>query len=373
MRDFPAQLQTVSETCIECNLCLKECGFLQRYGNPKTIVQAFDPLRPDRTPAFECSLCGLCTAVCPVGIDPAGVFLEMRREAVRNGGGGQSGYGVISRYEKRGTSKRYTWYALPEGCDTVFFPGCNLPGTRPQRVMQLYEWLRAGGPSLGIVLDCCMKASHDLGRQDVFLAMLDELKGWLSEHGVRTILVACPNCHAVFRKYGTGFAVKSVYEVLSHRELPRAGTRAPGTMVIHDPCAVRFESSMQDAVRDLVSKLGPDVGKVAHQREKTLCCGQGGAVHFVAPELAGKWRSLRKEEAAGRKIVSYCGGCVDFLGAAAPAVHILDLVFDPETAISGKVKVSRSPFTYWNRIRLKARFKKMLATAPVKRERIFSA
>ncbi|MBA4417816.1 MAG: hypothetical protein C0392_07890 [Syntrophus sp. (in: bacteria)] len=90
--DIKEKLQTVSGACIECGLCRKECAFLRKYGNPKEIAEGYDPnKKEDQEMPFECSLCGLCSAVCPEGIDPAGFFLEMRRETVRRGGGGLSG------------------------------------------------------------------------------------------------------------------------------------------------------------------------------------------------------------------------------------------------------------------------------------------
>jgi uncharacterized membrane protein YdjX (TVP38/TMEM64 family)/Fe-S oxidoreductase len=372
-QDLANRLRAVSEKCIECKLCQKECAFLQRHGKPKAIADAFDPLLEDQQAmAFECSLCGLCTALCPVDIDPAGMFLEMRREAVRLGGGDYPEHGVILGFERRGTSRRYTWYALPQGCDTVFFPGCNLPGTRPQRAMQLFECMKESFPALGIVLDCCTKPSHDLGREDVFHAMFAEMRDWLLAHGVRTVLAACPNCHHIFREHGGPIAVKSVYEILDEKGAPQSGT-CMGTVFVHDPCAVRFEESIHGAVRGLIEKAGLGIEPMRHQQKKTLCCGEGGSVGFLAPEFARRWSSIRKEEATGRRIITYCGGCAGYLGKVAPTSHVLDLVFDPQATVSGKAKASRPPWTYWNRIRLKARFKKLLATAPVTRERTFLA
>ncbi len=198
--------------------------------------------------------------------------------------------------------------------------------------------------------------------------MFAEMRGWLLENGVRTVLVACPSCHKVFREYGSELRVKTVYEVLAENGLPRS-EKLTGMVVVQDPCAIRFEKSIHGAVRDLVEDLGLTIENLPHQREKTLCCGEGGSVGFLAPELAQNWRSLRKEETAGRRLVTYCGGCAGFLGAVTPTSHILDLMFEPEATISGKVKASRAPFTYWNRMRLKARFKSMLAAAAVTRER----
>lgn len=368
------RLQAVSEKCIECSLCRKECAFLKSHGMPKPIADAVVASRLDRQAvAFECSLCGLCTAVCPVGVDPAGMFLEMRQDAVQHDGVNFPEHRAIVDYERRGTSRRYTWYGLPENCDTVFFPGCNLPGTRPGRVMELFECLRGLVPFLGIVLDCCMKPSHDLGRERVFRKMFTEMREWLVENGVRTVLVACPNCHKVFREHGRELLVKTVYEILAQKGMPRV--RAPGQkrkVVVHDPCAVRFEQPIHGAVRDLVEKAGLTIQDMPHQGEKTLCCGEGGSVGFLKPELAKRWRSLRKAETAGQQTITYCAGCAGFLGLVTPTSHVLDLIFDPEAALSGKVKASRAPFTYWNRIRLKARFRRLLATAPATRERSLS-
>jgi L-lactate utilization protein LutB len=99
----------VSQKCIECGLCRKECKFLEKYGNPGSIAATFDTANKNHQGmVFECSLCGLCTAVCPVDIDPAGMFLEMRRAVVQQGGGNYPEHSVILGYEKRGTSRRYT-------------------------------------------------------------------------------------------------------------------------------------------------------------------------------------------------------------------------------------------------------------------------
>ena len=152
--------------------------------------------------AFECSLCGLCAAVCPAEIDPRRMFQEMRREAVLWGRGEFPEHTALLKYEKRGTSKRYTWYGLPRGCDTVLFPGCTLPGTRPETVLNLFEHLRQSNPNLGVVLDCCIKPSLDLGRQDYFQTLFGEMTAYLLDQGIRNVWVACPNCYRVFKEYG---------------------------------------------------------------------------------------------------------------------------------------------------------------------------
>ncbi|MFZ2444817.1 MAG: VTT domain-containing protein [Syntrophobacteraceae bacterium] len=365
-------LETVSERCIECGLCRKECRFLDMYGSPKSLADRYNPGdKAARGRPFECSLCRLCTAVCPEDVDPAGMFLEMRREAVRGGEGDYPEHSVILGYEKRGTSRRYSLYALPTGCGTVFFPGCTLPGTRPERVKELYTHLTRTIPNLGIVLDCCSKPSHDLGREKSFESTFGEMKEYLVEHGVRNVLVACPNCLRIFKDYGGELSTGTVYESLAENGLP-GSQRISGAVTVHDPCAVRFEGSIHAAVRTLAANAGLTVEEMAHHGEKTLCCGEGGSVGFLSPELAESWRSLRKDEVRAGKTITYCAGCANSLGGTTPTAHILDLLFEPEATLSGEVKVSRAPVTYWNRIRLKSWFKKNVDAA-VTRERTFSA
>ncbi len=167
------QLRLHAENCLECGLCVKECSFLQQYGSPKVIAASWQPDSPSgQQLPFFCNLCGLCTAVCPpkVGLDPAALFLEMRQQIVAREAAPFPEHRRLLAYEERGVSDRYSWFALLKNCDTVLFPGCAFAGTRPTRLLKLFEHLRQGIPSLGMVQGCCTKPSHDLGRTNFFRA-----------------------------------------------------------------------------------------------------------------------------------------------------------------------------------------------------------
>ena len=92
----------------------------------------------------------------------------------------------------------------------------------------------------------------------------------------------------------------------------------------------------------------------------------------VAAELSKNCAEIRKKEANGRRIITYCAGCVHYLGRETPTSHLLDLLLQPEATLQGKVKTARSPFTYWNRLKLKWRLKRTLPAA-VRRERTYRA
>ncbi|MCF8056988.1 MAG: VTT domain-containing protein [Desulfocapsa sp.] len=294
----------------------------------------------------------------------------MRRESVARGAQDFSGYGIILNYESKGTSKLYSYYALPEQCDTVLFPGCTLPGTRPDKVMSLFGHLQKTIPGLGLVLDCCTKPSHDLGRDKHFHAMFNEMQEYLLQNGVKNVLVACPNCYRVFSEYGDSLKVKTVYEYLAETSLP-ATPNIPVVITIHDPCSTRDEVQIHAAIRKLATKKSLQIEEMKHNGPKTICCGEGGSVGCVNPDYSKGWGARRKKEAGGTRILTYCAGCANFLSSVNPTSHMLDLLFDPEATLAGKSKVSKAPWTYLNRLRLKNQFKKKIHAA-VSRERTFT-
>lgn len=387
--EAPATAAAVSADCSECMACVRQCAFLGRHGTPKALADGYIATpQKIRDLAFECSLCGLCTTICPDKADPAAMFLALRRESTAAGETLLPRYKPILGYEKLGNSPFFSCYSLPEGCDTIFFPGCTLPGKHPHATAELFAHIRRSIPAAGIVLDCCNKPSHDLGRQDHFETMFGELLDFLMNHGVRTVLVACPNCHKVFSQYAPAMQVRTVYEFLHENGLPdvvlpsgplpdaaatavnadvdtAAETGADMTVTVHDPCPLRAESGTHDAVRALLGDKGIAITEMRHNRKKTLCCGEGGTVAMRANDLALAWGEARSREAQGKPVVTYCAGCANYLGRHMKTMHILDMLFpQPETAKAAPPAGLRP---YFERLKFK-RYIKSLPSA-VYRER----
>ena len=159
-------------------------------------------------------------------------------------------------------------------------------------------------------------------------------------------------------RYGGELTVETVYEQMLTSGLPATG-KGSGEVTVHDPCPLRFQSPVQECVRTILSHKGVRVQEMRHSRKRTICCGAGGSVGFVRPDLARAWSELRSKEAEGKRIVTYCAGCTDFLSKVSAVTHIADLIFAPKASLEGKIKISRAPFTYINRIELKRRFQKV--------------
>jgi Fe-S oxidoreductase len=358
-----ATIRHIAEECIDCGICVKECAFLQEHGSPLELASMWlaDTGGSTKSFSFECSLCGLCCGVCPKDLDPSAMFLDMRREVVNKGEGNFRQHKTIRAYERRGSSKLFSWYHLPDNCHTILFPGCAFPGSRPDTFYHLFQILQELIPALGLVFDCCTKPSHDLGDANRFQKMFTELCEIFSAHSVTKILVVCPNCYRVFQEYGAGLEVKSVYEVLAESAMFTGEIEAQVT--VHDPCGVRFSEDVQQSVRTLLHQQGLSIREMPHSRKTSYCCGEGGAVGFLKSEFSENWTEKRVEEAGEDMIVSYCAGCTHFLGRSGTTCHLLDLLVNPQATLKGLEKVSRTPFTYWNRYRLKQRLKKEFPAA----------
>ncbi len=339
--------------CTDCGACVKPCAFLQRYGTPGAIAR--DKALHDHSGdniAFECSLCGLCTAICPEKLDCVDLFLNMRRDSVAYDPSILKRFNGLRTYEKIGRSTLFRSHQVPAACTSVFFPGCALAGTRPEQTWQLYHHLQNQIPHLGMVLDCCTKPSHDLGNQDHFANQFGSLCDTLHQQGITQVLTACPNCYQVFKRYAPQFEVKTVYEQLDQGQLPpRAKTQ--GMLTIHDPCVNRFEPHIHQAVRSLISKSGLEVQEMTNTGKTSLCCGEGGCVLATDKELALSWRDRRAQQSQERLITTYCAGCVEFLRPVARTVHLIDLLFAPLVALDRKARPAGSIKRYLNRLKLK--------------------
>jgi len=339
--------------CTRCNLCRAECAFLEKYGTPGEIAE-----RKDRVAlSFLCSLCGLCHVRCPEGLHPEEMFLAFRSE-----GGDLNPFKNILFYERVGTSSLFTFTFIPHGGDCVFFPGCTLPGTHPEVTFRLFDFLASQIPRLGLVLDCCLKISHDLGRKDYFYRQFQKKITVLLNQGINKVVTACPNCYRVFAAYGTEMEVKTVYEVLA--SLPfEARKNFPEGVTIHDPCPLRFSPEVHQAVRQIVTSAGITVREIPHHGENTLCCGEGGFVSALSPELARQWGKRIQEEVKGSTVITYCAGCTEELQGALSVFHVLEILFGPDK------RSSHSLLNYFHRLSLKRKFQKRFH-APSKKGRL---
>ncbi|MGL1931338.1 MAG: (Fe-S)-binding protein [Desulfotalea sp.] len=339
-------VQKVIQECVSCGLCVKECSFLQKTGDPRDICENSQA----KELVFSCNLCGLCKITCPKTIDIPKAFLELRRQKSREDGA-QRKHLPLQIFQSLNSCSALSLFHIPDGCDTVFFPGCSFTNNHSNTTEKIYRHLSVTLDNIGLVLTCCSKPSYDLGLNKFdqsFAKTITKLK----QKGVKEIITACANCFEIFKKYATDIKVTSLYQTLS--AFPPPAQKINEDVIIHDSCVTRNRDEIHNAVRELTSHIGGNIFRQKYEKRNTVCCGEGGAASFSYPEAIIDWSKKRREGNHGKMVITYCAGCQKTLQVERKS-HILDLLFNQDTA-NYNAKRNSAPFSYIKRFLLKHRF-----------------
>jgi uncharacterized membrane protein YdjX (TVP38/TMEM64 family)/Fe-S oxidoreductase len=308
--------------CRGCLACKDVCSFLEEYGAPDKILRE----RPEVS--FYCTSCRRCDAVCPRGLSPSAAFFAEKQRLVQENrmplpvrktlDGARS-------FAKAGHGFLFSGY---QGADTVFWPGCSLAGNRPGVVRRVREILsRRLNKRVGLVLDCCFDPVYGLGDTETALAALHEIGERLRRRGVRQVITGCLNCHKLLTEH-LGVTCLFFLEVLPPEIFKKQGT---DQVYLHHPCPASRWEAIRNRAGAAVGYTGADSKSVpipdlsVSEAAAAPCCGHGGGLSALDPELADRFLERITKEAKYKTIITYCTGCQNrFLQGGAAAVHLLE-------------------------------------------------
>lgn len=349
-----------------CSQCVTHCTFLQAYVEhypytEKELVRLLQE-RGESSPLlpYSCHFCGLCQAVCPKDLHAGEACLDWRRRLVLQGKGPLPQHQGIQNYVKWGTSPYFALARPDPGsgkAERVFFPGCSLPGYSPHLVRAAYDYLRQRLPHTGIILNCCGAPSDLLGEEPVAERVLAQVSGEMERLGAGELIAACTHCLHTIKAHRPEINTRSLYEVMVELGLPEAPRATRGQRFhVQDACGARGIPEIHAAVRRLLQGLGHKLEEMPHSGERSICCGAGGMVPAVDPELARKMTAFRLAEAT-HDLVTYCATCRATLAQAGhPALHLLELIFNPAWPRVKSAPSVGSWARWWRRWRLKRYF-----------------
>lgn len=358
--------------CLQCECleCVKACAYLESFGGRPAKyardIYNFESVSLWRSRANKlinsCSLCGLCTVVCPYEFPMADVCYKARATLLSQGKMPPSAHDFALQDMLFNNSDKFASARNAPGSTTsayAFFPGCQLSGSSPEHVKRVYGYLRenlSGG--VGLVLRCCGAPADWAQRQDMFRASLDEFRNQWSELGEPAMVVACSTCYKIFKTCLPEIETISLWSMIEKLGLPLKATEGSeayaGILAVHDPCTTRHEPLIHLSVRNLLAQLGCEVNELAYSREMTQCCGYGGLTSNANPALAREIAARRAAESP-LDYVTYCAMCRDNIAAAGKRmVHILDLIYkDPSNPDPAARKGPGYSVRHENRWRLK--------------------
>jgi heterodisulfide reductase subunit D len=206
--------------------------------------------------------------------------------------------------------------------------------------MALAEIMTASGVDftlLGETEWCCGFPLLGAGLMEMFEEFRDQNLAAVRAKRAATAVFACPSCYQMWREhYRTDLELLSAPEFLLR--LVRAGQvplgELPLTVTYHDPCDLGRGARVFDAPRELLRAIpGVKLVELPRSREECLCCGGGGNLEMVDPDLAAKIAKAKIEEVAAtgaRAVVTSCQQCVRTLTSYARRhkipIEVLDIV-----------------------------------------------
>jgi len=347
--------------------CVKVCAYLEHYGSyPKQYVrQIYNNLsivmgeRRFNTLINSCSLCGLCGAVCPEGLDMGAVCHEARQTMVQQNRMPPSAHEFALRDMAFSNGPAATLSRHAPGASHsayVFFPGCQLSASAPEHVEKMYAHLRERLPDVGLMLRCCGAPADWAGRADLFEATLAGFHADYERLGRPKVILACSTCYQMFKQRAPDVDIVSLWGLLDDVGLPETARQAHAApFALHDPCTTRYESAIQDSARRVLAALDCPIEELALSREKTECCSYGGLMWLANRDLA---QTVARRRIAQQPLdyVTYCAMCRDFFAdQGKPTLHLLDLLYESDLTARAARPGPRFSQRHDNRAQLKRR------------------
>ena len=361
-----------AQRCIQCECmeCVKACEYLKEYkGYPKRYVrEIYNNLsivmgtRYSNKFINSCSLCGQCGELCPEDLDMGSICRDARQTMVEQKRMPPSAHDFALRDMAFSNGEKFALARSAPGqttCTVAFFPGCQLSASAPDYVRKIYAYLgerlpEAQSGGLGLFLRCCGAPADWAGRTDLFETSRAEFIAEYERLGRPKLVLACSSCYQMFKTHYPQVEIISLWEAMDQYGLP-AVDQAPlaAPLAVHDPCSTRYESGIQDSVRNILGRLGYTVAELPMSREKTECCSYGGLMWLANPDLAAKAVQRRVSESQ-QDYVTYCAMCRDFFARQGkPTLHLLDLVYSADPAVQARQPGPGYSQRHENRARLK--------------------
>ncbi len=347
-------------SCVECGRCTEQCPASNtgKILNPKEIIlgvrdylrespadQPIVGMHVSEEALFQCTTCGGCEEVCPVGIQHLPFLIGLRRGRVNTGEWEDTfGTKLFLALEKNGNSlglpalersKFLDRAALPiydgsqEYCLWLGCMGAYDPQGR-EIVQALAKLLTHLNITFGVLKKerCNGDPARRLGNDLQFAQLAESGIEALQSAGASKVLSICPHCVRTigtdWSDAGQPFPVEHHTELLARHsaELPKPTE----SITYHDPCYLGRYRGVYDQPRLL---LGDNVIEPKRTRDKSFCCGAGGGMMFLGEEKGERINvnRLRELENTGAEtIAAACPFCQSmFRGALEKPVQLKDV------------------------------------------------
>ena len=363
-------------SCTECGRCQEVCPAWNtgKPLSPKLLIMGLrdhvvgegaaiaapagtielQPLVPNAVTdevVWDCVTCGACMRECPVDIEHVDTIVDLRRHLVMAESRFPTEAGAMLRGIEgpsenpwaQPASARIDWAAgldvrvLQPGDpapEYLFWVGCaGAFDDRAKKTTQaIARLLTAAGVDyaiLGARERCTGDPARRMGHEYLFQVLAEQNVQTLHDAGVTKVITSCAHCFNTmaneYPDYGGGFEVLHHTEVLAHLVKDRLLTvsaGSAGTVTYHDACYLGRHNGRFDAPRDLLRGVAGATSEMPRNRERSFCCGAGGARMWMEEGGDARINDARfaEAEATGAETVAVaCPYCFVMLDDAAKA------------------------------------------------------
>jgi len=335
--------------CIQCGTCSATCP--TAYAMDYTPRQMWRLLQLgfveevlDSQTFWLCTVCTACQVRCRRGIDIKDAMVALKEWAVREGVHIPERLGMLrdtlmKHHNISGddNADRLVWSdnlldpplgvnPPREVAETVYFVGCvssfyPRAYSIPRALVQVMDRAGTEFTTLGGDEWCCGYPLYVAGMRDRMAELAQHNLARVRAVGAERVVFTCPSCHYAWSHLYPEFSDTSGLRLLHATELTADLVRddqlplGPVEEVVtyHDPCDLGRKGGVYDAPREVLTAIpGLELREMAMNRQDALCCGGGGDVETVDPDVpvGVAMKRLAQVEATGAKYVaSACQQC----------------------------------------------------------------
>ncbi|MEW6375225.1 MAG: (Fe-S)-binding protein [Thermodesulfobacteriota bacterium] len=201
------------------------------------------------------------------------------------------------------------------GCVAAFFP---LVQKIPQAFVQVLEKCLVDFTLLGGEEWCCGFPLIQMGMAEKIQKLVEHNQEKVKEVDAKTVVFACPSCyHTWKKKYNTHATLLHSTEFMERLikegkiEFNKGFNK---TVTYHDPCDLGRNSDVYDPPRNILKQIpGLKLIELESNRQLCVCCGGGGDLEMIDPELSAAIAEMKIQEikdTGADIVVTSCQQCI---------------------------------------------------------------